>query len=57
MAPFIDNNVSLKELFDIGLNYDRVSAEEKQYSLHEATPWPSDTEEGKQFKSFMESYY
>lgn len=43
----MDNDPSHVEIFDMGLDYEMVSEEEQQYSLHEPTPWPVDTEEGK----------
>ncbi len=39
-APFIPNDPSYKELYEIGLDMDKVSEDEKIYSLHEDTPWP-----------------
>ena len=42
LAPFVDNDESHKELFDMGVPYNSVSEEEKQYPLHEETPFPSD---------------
>ena len=44
------NDISHKELFDMGLNYSRVSDYEKQFSLHEETPFPEGHgERGEQF--------
>lgn len=40
LAPFIPNDPSHKELFDMGMNYSKVSEFEKQFSLHEETPFP-----------------
>ncbi len=40
LAPFMPNDISHKELFDMGLEYSRVSNYEKQFSLHEETPFP-----------------
>ena len=56
-APFIDNDPSHVEIYDMGLDYEEVSEEEKLYSLHEPTPWPETTEEGKQFTAFMKDHY
>lgn len=40
LAPFMNNDISHKELFDMGLEYSKVSDFEKQFSLHEETPFP-----------------
>ena len=40
LVPFIDNDPSHKELFDMGLPYHLHSEEEKQYCLVEETPFP-----------------
>ena len=40
LVPFLDNDPSHKELFDMGLPYHLHSEEEKQYSLVEVTPFP-----------------
>jgi hypothetical protein len=56
MAPFIANDPSHKELYEIGLDLSKVSEEEQKYSLHENTPWPAvDGCEG--FKKFMMRHY
>ena len=52
LAPFIDNDPSHKELYEIGLDWAKVSDDEKRYPLHEETPWPA-VEGGEEFKSFM----
>eukprot|EP00347_Sterkiella_histriomuscorum_P002785 403366808 len=58
LAPFIANDISHKELFDMGLNYSRVSDYEKQFSLHEETPFPQGNgEKGEWFKQFMHDHY
>lgn len=56
-APFIDNDPSHKELYEIGLEYSRVSEEEKKYPLHEETPWPESGDEAHEFKKFMLGHY
>lgn len=56
-APFLDNDPSHKELYEIGLEYSRVSEEEKQYPLHEETPWPDCGEFSDDFKKFMIAHY
>ena len=35
LSPFLPNDPSHKELFDMGLPIDQVSAEERKYKLHE----------------------
>lgn len=40
LAPFIDNDPSHVEIFDMGMDYEDLTEEEKEYSLHETTPWP-----------------
>ena len=57
LAPFIDNDPSHVEIYDMGLAYDLVSEEEKEYSLHEETPWPDETEDGQKFKDYMQGHY
>jgi isopenicillin N synthase-like dioxygenase len=42
LAPFVDNDASHKELFDMGLPYATVSEEERQFPLQEETPFPTD---------------
>lgn len=55
-APFIANDPSYKELYEIGLDMGKVSKEEQQYSLHEDTPWPK-VDGGDKFKEFMDKHY
>lgn len=57
MAPFIDNDPSHKELYEIGLDLYKVSREEQQYSLHEETPWPANIDGVDEFKAFMTKHY
>ena len=40
----------------MGLEWSKVSDEEKQYPLHEITPWP-DTDGAEAFKAFMLNHY
>ena len=54
LAPFIDNDPSHKELYEVGLDWAQVSDDEKRYPLHEETPWPEGAEA---FKSFMLKHY
>lgn len=56
LAPFIDNDPSHKELYEIGLDWAQVSEEERRYPLHEETPWPA-VEGGEEFKAFMTKHY
>jgi hypothetical protein len=35
LAPFIDNDPSHVEIYDMGLDYDKVSEEERDYQIHE----------------------
>jgi isopenicillin N synthase-like dioxygenase len=51
-APFIDNDVSHKELYEIGLDYAQVSEAERAFSLHEESPFPSED-----FRLFMNGQY
>ena len=53
LAPFVDNDMSHKELFDMGLPYERVSEEERKYRLHEETPFP----EGSAKYDKLKKYY
>ena len=45
LAPFVDNDESHKELFDMGYPYELLSEEAKKYPLQEETPFPSGTPE------------
>lgn len=56
LAPFIPNDPSHKELYEIGLDLAKVSDEEQQYSLHEETPWPA-CDDAEEFKLFMMKHY
>ena len=55
-APFIPNDPSYKELYEIGLDMSKVIEHEQQFSLHEDTPWPQ-VEGGDRFKAFMDAHY
>jgi len=58
LSPFIPNDVSHKEVYDMGLDYTKVSDYEKTFSLHEETPFPQDRgEDGEKFKEFMREHY
>jgi isopenicillin N synthase-like dioxygenase len=53
LSPFIDNDESHKELFDMGLPNSNISEEEKKYLLYEETPFP----EGNSFYDGLKKYY
>jgi isopenicillin N synthase-like dioxygenase len=55
--PFIENDPSHKEIYDIGCNYKEVSEEEKQFTLQEETPWPQGLDKSEWFSNFMISHY
>jgi isopenicillin N synthase-like dioxygenase len=57
LAPFIDNDPSHVEIYDVGMDFDKVSPEEQEYSIHEATPWPAWSEEGEKFTEFFKKQY
>ena len=57
LAPFIDNDPSHVEIFDMGSDYDLISEEEREYSLHEKTPWPEQSDEAKLFTAYMKEHY
>lgn len=56
LAPFLDNDPSHKELFDMGQPHDSISKEERKYRLNELTPFP-EKEEYKYLKEGYEKYY
>lgn len=41
----------------MGLDFDKVSPEEQEYSIHEPTPWPTWSDEGQKFTEFMKGQY
>lgn len=47
LAPFIDNDPSHVEIYDMGMDFDKVSPNEQEYMIHEETPWPTWSEEGR----------
>ena len=53
LSPFLDNDESHKELFDMGLPLDNISKKEQQYPLYEETPFP----EGNLFYDELKKYY
>ena len=56
LVPFLDNDPSHKELFDMGLPYHLHSQQEKKYKLVEETPFPTN-EEYNWIKEGYEKHY
>ena len=56
IVPFIDNDPSHKEFYEVGLDYDQVSKSEKKYPLQEPTPFPPSDKDNK-FKNFVNNHY
>lgn len=54
LAPFVDNDPSHKELFDMGQDIDEISPEERKYCLYERTPFPPQEEYAGVLKVFKE---
>jgi hypothetical protein len=54
MAPFVDNDISHKELFDMGVPIHNVSEKEKLFPLHEETPFPKGKPEYDKLKKIYE---
>ena len=52
IAPFCDNDASHKELFDMGLDYSKISAKLKKYPLYEETPFPTGTKKYDALKKY-----
>jgi isopenicillin N synthase-like dioxygenase len=52
LAPFLDNDPSHKELFDMGLPWDMVSEDHHKYKLVEKTPFP----EGQEYRWIVDGY-
>jgi isopenicillin N synthase-like dioxygenase len=58
LAPFIDNDPSHVEIYDMGMDFDKVSPGEQDYQIHEETPWPIWVQDGGQeFTDFMKGQY
>jgi isopenicillin N synthase-like dioxygenase len=57
LSPFIDNDPSHKELYEVGLDLSQVSEEEKECTLHEETPWPEGAEGCEEFREYMLNQY
>ena len=57
LAPFIDNDPSHVEIYDMGLDLEEVRPDEREYSLHEQTPWPDYNDEAKEFTAYMKEHY
>jgi isopenicillin N synthase-like dioxygenase len=45
LSPFIDNDESHKEFFDMGVSMDEISDEERKHPLYEKTPFPANHEQ------------
>jgi len=56
-APYTDNDPSHVEIYDMGMDFDKVTPGEQEYQIHEETPWPTWCEEGIQFTEFMKGQY
>lgn len=41
----------------MGMDYEDVSEEEKEYSLHESTPWPDYSDDARAFTAYMKEHY
>lgn len=55
--PFIDNDPSHKEMFDMGCDYSKLSEEEKKHSpLVEETPFPNDSQFAHIRKNYEKHY-
>lgn len=52
LAPFLDNDPSHKELFDMGWPYEKTSDEQKLFPIVEETPFPTSQE----YKWIQEGY-
>lgn len=44
-------------MYEVGLDWNKVSEEERKFPLHEPTPWPTEVEGAEEFKSFMQKHY
>jgi len=44
LAPFLDNDASHKELFDMGMPWKLVSEDQRNYKIVEETPFPTEEE-------------
>jgi len=53
LSPFLDNDESHKELFDMGIPLENISEEERKYPLYEETPFPT----GNSFYDGLKKYY
>jgi isopenicillin N synthase-like dioxygenase len=56
LVPFLDNDPSHKELFDMGWPYHQTSDSQKKYPIIEETPFP-EAEEYKCIKDGYEKHY
>mmetsp|Transcript_31357 Transcript_31357/g.38880 ORF Transcript_31357/g.38880 Transcript_31357/m.38880 type:complete len:158 (-) Transcript_31357:535-1008(-) len=55
-VPFIDNDPSHKEMFDMGCDTATMSEEESRYPLTEATPFPAEPEYAQIEQNFRHHY-
>lgn len=55
LSPFIDNDESHKEIFDMGLPLTEISESERKYPLYEETPFPVDC--GYELRSFYRKQF
>ena len=53
LSPFLDNDESHKELFDMGIEMNKISDYEKKFPLYEETPFPG----GNSFYDGLHEYY
>lgn len=52
LAPFVDNDPSHKELYDMGQDRETIREEERKYCLYEQTPFP----EGDEYKPILQQF-
>ena len=57
LHPFVDNDESHKELFDMGLPNDEITPSERKYKLYEDTPFPTGTPELDELREFYQAEY
>lgn len=57
LTPLVGESPSHAEIFEMGLEYSKVTEAEKGCPVHEETPWPAAGEEGLRFREFVETKY
>lgn len=57
LAPFVDNDESHKELFDMGVPYEQISVEERKNPLYEETPFPTGCTDYDYLKKYYEEQF